>query len=184
MAQDWRPISFHSQVLKGRSLYLSTYEKELLALVTAVQKWRPYLLGKPFVIKTVQQNLKYLLEQKIGTPVQQKWITKILGYLFKMEYKKGRENRIADALSRKESVQAEQEVMSSEQLESTPAQLFVLSFPCPTRIEELRTSYGSDRWCNNCCKTFTKGRIRLNTIPCRMDYYCTRVKFIWDLLAI
>ncbi|XP_075670497.1 uncharacterized protein LOC142640323 [Castanea sativa] len=68
LMQDHRPIVFHSQVLKGKALHLSTYENELLALVTAVHKWRPYLLGRPFVIKTDQQSLKYILEQRIGTP--------------------------------------------------------------------------------------------------------------------
>jgi hypothetical protein len=43
-----------------------------------------------------------LLEQKIGTSFQQKWITKLLGYDFVVENKKGVENRVADALSRKE----------------------------------------------------------------------------------
>ena len=38
LMQDQRPIAFHSQALKGRSLSLSTYEKELLALVTAVSQ--------------------------------------------------------------------------------------------------------------------------------------------------
>ena len=52
LMQNHRPLAFHSQALKGRSLHLSTYEKELLALGTVVQKWRPYLVGKPFVIKT------------------------------------------------------------------------------------------------------------------------------------
>lgn len=50
--QDHRPLAFHSQALKGRSLHLSTYEKEFLALVSAVKRWRPYLVGKPFIIKT------------------------------------------------------------------------------------------------------------------------------------
>jgi len=63
--QNQRPIAYHSQTLKGKYLAFSTYEKELLALVVAVKKWRPYLLGKPFVIKIDHQNLKYLLEQKI-----------------------------------------------------------------------------------------------------------------------
>ena len=77
--QASRPIAFHSQALKGKSIHLSTYEKELLALAKAVKKWRPYLLGKPFVIKTDHQSLKHLLEQRIGTPMQQKLITKLLG---------------------------------------------------------------------------------------------------------
>ena len=68
LMQGQRPIAFHSQALKGRSLHLSTYEKEFLALVTAVKRWRPYLLGKPFIIKTDHQSLQFLLEQKIGTP--------------------------------------------------------------------------------------------------------------------
>ena len=67
LMQNQRPIAYHSQALKGKSLALSTYEKELLALVVAVKKWRPYLLGRPFVIKIDNQSLKYLLEQKIGT---------------------------------------------------------------------------------------------------------------------
>ena len=71
LMQDHRPIAFHSQALKGNKLSLSTYEKELLALVVAVKKWRPYLLGRPFVIKTDHQSLKYLLEQRVGTLAQQ-----------------------------------------------------------------------------------------------------------------
>ena len=101
LMQDQRLVAFHSQLLKGKALHLSTYEKELLALVTAVYKWRPHLLGRPFVIKKDQQRLKYILEQWIATPAQQKWLAKLLGYLFVVEYKKGCENRVADALSRR-----------------------------------------------------------------------------------
>ena len=67
LMQDHRPIAFHNQALKGNKLSLSIYEKEFLALVVTVKKWRPYLLGRPFVIKTNHQSLKYLLEQRMGT---------------------------------------------------------------------------------------------------------------------
>ena len=92
--QKGKPIAYLSKALKGRAFLMSTYEKELFALVTTIQKWRPYLLGQIFVVKTDQQDLKFLLEQKVGTPFQQKWITKLLGYDFTVEY--------ADALSRME----------------------------------------------------------------------------------
>jgi hypothetical protein len=102
LMQNKRPIAFLSKALKGKALHMSTYENELFALVTAVQKWRPYLLGQPFVVRTDQQSLKFLLKQKVGTPFQQKWVTKLLGYDFTFEYKKGVDNRVADALSRRE----------------------------------------------------------------------------------
>lgn len=41
LMQDHRPVAFLSKALKGRALHMSTYEKELLALVTAIQRWRP-----------------------------------------------------------------------------------------------------------------------------------------------
>lgn len=71
-----------------------------MALVVAIQKWRPYLIGRKFIIRTDHQSLKHLLEQRISTPVQQKWLTKLMGYDYTVTYKQGRENSAADALSR------------------------------------------------------------------------------------
>ena len=70
LMQRQRPIVFHNQALTGRSLHLSIYDKEFLALIIAVKRWRPYLLGKPFIIKTDHWSLKFLLDQKMGTPAQ------------------------------------------------------------------------------------------------------------------
>lgn len=47
---------------------MSTYENELYALISIVFKWRPYLLVQKLVVKIDQQSLKYLLDQKEGTP--------------------------------------------------------------------------------------------------------------------
>ena len=67
-----RPIAFHSQALHGKNLLLSTYEKEMLALVMAVRKWRHYLLGRKFLVRTDQKSLQYLCSQQITTKAQQK----------------------------------------------------------------------------------------------------------------
>ena len=100
LMQEGRPLAYLSQALKGKNLFLSTYEKELLALVLAVKKWRHYLLGHKFKVRTNKQTLKHLLEQKVGTHFQQKWTTKPLGFDFCMEYRSGRGNKGVDALSR------------------------------------------------------------------------------------
>jgi len=68
----------------------------------AMQKWRPYLLGRHFVVRSDQHNLKYLWSQKISTTAQQRWLYKIIGFDFSVEYKRGKENIVANALSRKD----------------------------------------------------------------------------------
>lgn len=79
---------------------LSVYDKELLALVIAVNKWSQYLTGMPFIVKTDKKALKFLLEQKLHIGSQLKWITKLMQYDFIIEYKKGKKNKVADALSK------------------------------------------------------------------------------------
>lgn len=105
LMQDGHPIAYWSKGLSRKDQALSTYEKELMAVVLAVLKWRYYLLGRQFLIRTDHQSLKYLLEQRIGTPFQQKWITKLLGFDYSIVYKCGKDNPAADALSRKGELQ-------------------------------------------------------------------------------
>ena len=79
LQQGRRPVAFISKKLGPKWQKLSVYEKELLAIIFGVQKWEQYLLGRPFIIKTDQKSLKHLLEQKITTPFQQFWLSKLMG---------------------------------------------------------------------------------------------------------
>lgn len=100
LMQDNHPICFISLALGSRHQSLSVYEKELLAVVHVVQSWGSYLAHRPFIIRTDQKSLKYLLEQKISTPFQHLWLSKLMGFSFEIHYKQGRENLAADALFR------------------------------------------------------------------------------------
>ena len=73
----------------------------MLVILHAVELWRPYLLGQRFQIKTDHQSLKYFLEQHISSQEQQKWVTNLFRYDYEIIYKKGKDNVVADALSRK-----------------------------------------------------------------------------------
>lgn len=123
-----KPIAFFSQGLYDRNKALSVYEREMLALVTVVQKWRPYLLGRKFTIKTDYHSLKYLLEQKITILSQQKWLVKLLGYDYTISYKKGKYNIVIDALSRKQE----------------PIQLFSISSVQSQLLEVVKDSWNQD----------------------------------------
>jgi len=94
------PIAFFSRPIAPRHAKLAAYERELIGLVQAVKNWRPYLWGREFIVRTDHHSLKFLLDQRLSTIPQHHWATKLLGYDFRVEYKPGIANVVADALSR------------------------------------------------------------------------------------
>lgn len=99
LIQNKHPIAYFSKKLNSRLQRQSAYEKECFAITVVVAKFRHYLLGHKFVIRTDQRSLRSLNEQVIQTPEQQKRIHKLMGYDFSIEYKSGKENVVIDSLS-------------------------------------------------------------------------------------
>ena len=62
LMQDGHSIAYLSKALSPKHQSLSTYERELMAIVMAVEKLRSYLLGRHFLIKTDHFSLKYIVE--------------------------------------------------------------------------------------------------------------------------
>ncbi|WVZ74595.1 hypothetical protein U9M48_022759 [Paspalum notatum var. saurae] len=100
LQQAGHPIAFVSKALGVKNQALSTYEKECLAILMAVDHWRSYLQTSEFILKTDQRSLTHLEDQRLVTPWQQRAMTNLMGLQFKICYKKGTDNRVADALSR------------------------------------------------------------------------------------
>jgi hypothetical protein len=65
LMQQGRPIAFFSKALGPKPLAQSIYEKEALAILESLRKWRHYLLGNKLIIRTDQKSLKYLSSQRL-----------------------------------------------------------------------------------------------------------------------
>lgn len=102
LMHEGRAIAYFSKAFGDQHLGMSIHEKEFLSIISALDKWRPYLLGRHFIIKIDHQSLKSLFDQKITTAIQQKELIKLMGLDYTIQYKKGMENRVENALSRKE----------------------------------------------------------------------------------
>lgn len=89
LMQEGHPVAYLSKVLGPRAQALSTYEKECLALIMVVTKWKQYLQHKEFYILTDQRSLVHLGEQHIQQGMQQKAFIKLLVLQYKIVYKKG-----------------------------------------------------------------------------------------------
>ena len=100
LMQDEKPLTYFSHKLNPQAQAKSVYERELMAMVLAIKRWRSYLLWRQFIIRIDQQSLKYLLEQRVVEGEHHKWLLKLLGYDFTIQYKPSKDNTVADALSR------------------------------------------------------------------------------------
>ncbi|KAF8107062.1 hypothetical protein N665_0127s0010 [Sinapis alba] len=101
LMQERRPIAYFSENLRGSTLNYATYDKELYTLVRALQTWQHYLWPKEFVIHTDHESLKYLKGQNKLNKRHTIWIEFIETFPYVIKYKQGKENIVADALSRR-----------------------------------------------------------------------------------
>jgi hypothetical protein len=100
LLQQGHPVAYLSRALGVNDKKLSIYEKEFMAIMMAVDKWRAYLQRGPFTIKTDHKSLCCLDDQVLHTELQKKAMTKLIGLNYRFQYNKGRDNGPADALSR------------------------------------------------------------------------------------
>lgn len=130
LMQREQPVAFLSKALGDKHKHMSIYEKDFLALLMAVQKWRQYLQTQEFIIRTDHKSLAYLNDQNLHSEIQRKAMARLMGLQFKIVYKKGKENIAADSLSRVAHLMTLQTV----------------SVVQPTWVQEILNSYTTDSY--------------------------------------
>src|SRR4051794_25451824 len=101
LSQDGKPVAFESRQMSPAEKNYAVHEKELLAIVHALKVWRHYLEGQEFAVVTDHQSLWYLQTQDKLNRRQARWVELLQAYHFKILYKPGKTNVVADALSRR-----------------------------------------------------------------------------------
>lgn len=94
------PIAYTSRTLNNHERKYSAYQKECLAIVHGIDKFREYLELKPFVLQSDNQSLVWLLNHPRQLGMIGRWIAKIMSLKFELSHISGKDNVIADALSR------------------------------------------------------------------------------------
>ncbi|EIE79980.1 hypothetical protein RO3G_04685 [Rhizopus delemar RA 99-880] len=94
------PIIYASRSLKSSEVNYGVSKLECLAVIWAVKLFRPYLLGRKFIVITDHSALKGLLNTTNPTGIIARWITILTEYEYDIKYRPGRINESADFLSR------------------------------------------------------------------------------------
>lgn len=104
LSQAGRPVAFYSKTLTKSEQNHSSVEKEAQAIVESLKKWRHFLVGRPFQLITDQKSVAFMFNNrrsgKIKNEKIQRWRLELSCYMFDISYRPGKENGIADTMSR------------------------------------------------------------------------------------
>ena len=115
----YHPVAFRSRALHGAEVNYHSTKLKFLAMKWSIKHFQTYLLGCHFKVCTDNNPIMYFLTSPNMDAMKQRWINKLAKYDFSLEYQKGKNNTMADALSR----------ISKECLSDEEAEKVVEAFP-------------------------------------------------------
>jgi hypothetical protein len=101
LSQNGFVVCYESRKLKEHERNYVNHDLELASIVHSLNKWRHYLMGRRFKLRTYHNSLKYLFDQPTLNARHSRWSEFLYGYDFDIQHIKGKDNKVVDALSRR-----------------------------------------------------------------------------------
>jgi RNase H-like domain found in reverse transcriptase/Reverse transcriptase (RNA-dependent DNA polymerase)/Integrase zinc binding domain/Retroviral aspartyl protease/Chromo (CHRromatin Organisation MOdifier) domain len=152
-----RPVAYFSRTMNPHEQNYHAQEQELLAIVESIRHWRSYLHGQKFLIQTDHASLQYLTTQEHLNPRQIRWLERLIDFDFKIVHISGKQNLVADALSRSPKDIPSRESTNQailldaikrttpQKIQNTKIHLISSLQLTPKNLEILRTDYLADK---------------------------------------
>ncbi|KAG2935187.1 hypothetical protein PC129_g22029 [Phytophthora cactorum] len=137
-------VYYQSRQLKPAERNYPVHDKEILAMKYALAKFRVYLLGSgPFVVYTDHASLRTAVKSPHISQRMARWLSFFVEYDFRVEYKPGRLNIVADALSRRPDY-------AGKTADANRIGVERVSAPSSSLIDDVKTTYASDADAKHC----------------------------------
>jgi hypothetical protein len=137
-----RVVCYQSRQLQPAERNYPVHDKDLLAMKYALAKFRVYLLGdRPFKVFTDHASLRTAVNSPHLSQRMVRWLSFFAEYNFSVEYKSGRLNVVADALSRR----PDYEPTAPAQVSVSAAAALTASVPSSTLLDGVRAAYAHDK---------------------------------------
>ena len=142
----YHPDAFGSRALHGVEVNYHSTKLKFLAMKWSIKHFQTYLLGHHFKVCMDNNPLMYFLTSPNMDAMKQRWINELVKYDFSLEYQKGKNNTVADALSR-----ISEEQLSDEEAEKVLEAVLVI--PGDDTIFKVFEEKEEDQWLEKAAPT-------------------------------
>ena len=111
------PVGYGGRSLSKQEKNYTVTEIEMLAVLEGIKHFHTFLANRRFIVQTDHCSLKYIKSLRLATGRLSRWALFLMGYNFDVVYKKGKDNQVADAFSRREYTPTTEEVPADESFE-------------------------------------------------------------------
>lgn len=188
------PVAYFSKTLSSEETNYCVTRRELLAVLKAVEHFRPYLYGQQFLVRTDHASLLWLIRRTEPTDQVARWLARLAEFTFTIEHRAGNKHQNADGLSRQECLadckQCDRLQRKNPGITLGEAKDMVMGVgtstttvaPTPESIQEAQRKLGTDTaWC---IPFLEQGKIPTREDTQRLPTRAAAVGRIWHALKL